>query len=595
MLISSIVLASLSAIPQGPNPNNHETTSQPTAEFIFKTLSVQEMIGRSRAPQPPRLGSLAWSDDGANITHLLEGWKGDRVLTSEEVLLDFLHESSTFDFDSVPDFTLREAGGALMVTGSPDHVKTIENSLAHLRAALVQRIRVQANLYRIPSARTLPALSAANQTASLTEGLQLIWSGTSVCRAGNQTTLSQERYSSYLRDVDVEVAQGARTGDPVVESAFEGVRLIVEPHVMTGTEDLTLFCQFALGERNGPFASRSTGVADLPSVDVPDLDICSGTFSGRVTDGGALLLSLQGADEAGGNMLLTVNVKRLTQMPATSNDTTFFPISAFTSKSMRRWVTSDTDAATSNPPTPLRMSVSETTKHSHGLNTAKEIEALILEMTGVGDENGEFALELAGHLAIRAPQARRDAIRSLLVGLQDRWLRTVSMTVETELLAEADSGSVFPASAIQTTTASDRKLHAVTFPALLGRSHVLVKGRETTAIHDFQVEIAQEKSIADPVLTSLFNGVICSTFPYRVEEGIGAKLDLSIHHAPSPTRRATELADGGDLYLEQINTFEAMLNGKIDVASDLQLGLGPSVEIGGNHYRSRNVLRATLN
>jgi hypothetical protein len=122
---------------------------------------------------------------------------------------------------------------------------------------------------------------------------------------------------------------------------------------------------------------------------------------------------------------------------------------------------------------------------------------------------------------------------------------------------------------------------------------VLVRGREATATYDFEVEIAQNAMIADPVVNGVFSGLVLSFYPYPQQRGFGARAELDLLWTPDPTRRPTEGNDGGDLYLPRVSRADFQHSGGIEPGAEVALGEGPLVTIGAETFVTRQVLRVT--
>ena len=69
------------------------------------------------------------------------------------------------------------------------------------------------------------------------KSLEVLWTATTRTRSGVPIALGKERWTPYVRDIDSEVAQDSKIGDPKVDRLFEGIRILVEPHALAGSED----------------------------------------------------------------------------------------------------------------------------------------------------------------------------------------------------------------------------------------------------------------------------------------------------------------------------------------------------------------------
>jgi hypothetical protein len=543
-----------------------DTNAQEPAR-VLRMIPVRDLLSPAITTRAPVFGSFL-GQPGIEESALLG--RGASNLLQQDELAELLFELRG-DLDG--RFSLSQRGAVLMVSGADDAVRQAEDLVERLRRAMVREVRLEAALYRLPPQAQVPVVANAETLARLTEDLIRVWSASTTVRAGARAELANTTHAAYVRDVDTEVAQDSQIADPIVGRAFEGVHLVVEPHSLARTDDLVMFAQFAFGERRGPFANRRTGVRDHPPIDVPVLDANSGTFSGRLPNGSALLLAVRSAHEYASNLLLTVQATAAGGGDQERDDLAIHPISALTSDALRDKVLLD------RGDNPFIAPTAEAGSDYFGPRNADELLALLEE-----SDPQEAALRMVrgGYLIVRGPPAVREFASGMLQTFQDRWLRTVQIDVETVLADAADRPGAL--------------LHAVSFPGLLGRAHALVSGRQTTTVADFAVEIAQEASIADPLVTDLFNGIELSCFPYpdAAAGAIGAQAELQVSYTPPTERRALETRAGGDLYLPQTSTARYAHNGSLLAGRDLSLGAGPDVGIGGKAQPTRQILRISV-
>ncbi len=124
---------------------------------------------------------------------------------------------------------------------------------------------------------------------------------------GQRVSASAMRQKTYVRDYDVEVAQGAKIGDPIIGLIREGMVCEAVPVVFGDGKEVLLDLRTAVSKILEPIEAFKTphGSISMPKVDFQRI----GT-SLFVRDGGSVLLGGSGSLEVGKNLvlLLTVNV-----------------------------------------------------------------------------------------------------------------------------------------------------------------------------------------------------------------------------------------------------------------------------------------------
>jgi tetratricopeptide (TPR) repeat protein len=105
----------------------------------------------------------------------------------------------------------------------------------------------------------------------------------------NVTVLNQV---SYIQDFDVEIAQAAQIGDPIVQTLRDGVILDITPIVSSDRKYVTLELRPTVAILNRPIATFTTTLANGPPVTIqlPEINIRRVRTTVTLPDGGILLL-----------------------------------------------------------------------------------------------------------------------------------------------------------------------------------------------------------------------------------------------------------------------------------------------------------------
>ncbi len=580
-MLATTISHLLALLPQGPAHQQQDASTPPPAR-VLRQIPVREWTLRARRPSPPPLEAFADVMEGDEPLDLLGHERSDRRLLDPDAMLEFVRAFTPVDFDSGA-VAVNVLGSTLFVSGPPDQVHLVETTTRALTAAMVHPVRLRTALFRLADERVFPVTAAPDRLAELTRGLQPLWEGTASCRAGEVVGIEVGRARSYVRDFDVEIAEESKIGDPKTRLLFEGLHLTVEPHALTESRDLVLYCQVALAEQVGPIESRSTGSAELGSIDVPAVRSVRGAFSGRIEDGGALLHAAGGDDGAG--LLLAVSAAAPRTAAALDN-VAVLPVSALLTKALRAPVRNTPDRPNY---VALNLVLADDGAAGRlGPSDADALHNMLVEALALQDD--EHLWLNGGHVVLQGREPTRTAAARLLVGLQDQSLRTAQVAVRTTMQEVGGGDGLFA----EAERGAPRDLHRLSFPALLGHPHVLLRGRETTALPDVDVEIAKNSAMSNPIVETVFGGICLSLNLFPTAEGASAEVELDLLHVPPLARRSRETTDGGDLYLPQTALARLAHSGALVLGEEALLGDGPIISDGEKRYRTRQHLRVDL-
>ncbi len=554
------------------------------AERVLQSVPIGYIIGSQSRPTSPVLGSFLMSTDRERTSGLLT-WQNR--LPSADGLIELVRSIGGAAFDEDGAY-LEAQANSLMISAAPDAVRQARRNLAYAGEIIARPIRIRVSLYRTSGSVDLPATVSAAALPTVAREAELLWSGSSVTRSGRKVALGRERHTPFIGDVDVEVAQKAKIGDPVVYTLFEGVRVAVEPHSLVSGDELVLLCQYAIGDRRGEIPSRSTGVDNLPSLDAPSLDTVSGSMSARLANGGAMLLCAGGTSEGGSSLVLMVSASFDTQSPAADPDFALVPISALSTESLSARVLAYDQHGRGGdipprPDSPFPLGVEERERSTMSADQIVDLSQQILSTRM--DEDLASVDVMAGYLVVRGNADDQGRISAMLKQQEDLWLRSVRVRAITGQVAAPSTGITFP---VRTSTdQASENLHSISFPALLDRPHFAMRGVETTSIRDYDVEIAQKAQQANPVIEKVFSGILCSVMPRRWGEGLGAELDLNLIDSGGIFRRPLEADYGGDLYLTRPASANFLHDGPVPSSGRIDLGDGPIIRTRTSNWQTR--------
>ena len=110
--------------------------------------------------------------------------------------------------------------------------------------------------------------------------------------AGQRANITVLNQVSYISDFDVEIAQAAQIGDPIVQTLRDGVILDVKPIVTADRRFITMELRPTIAVLTRPIATFQTTLAQGPPVTIqlPELQIQRVRTTVTMPDGGTLLL-----------------------------------------------------------------------------------------------------------------------------------------------------------------------------------------------------------------------------------------------------------------------------------------------------------------
>lgn len=537
---------------------------------VLEILSLHSFAPPRHRVEMPRLGSqlLDWESEDLQIdlSERTPAIDTDMIAT---ILGD--HELRALDDG---ELDLDEQDSLLFVRGSAETVQRIKRAYAEIEALVQRSVTLHAHVIALPEGgATIPkARLDGAETAALLDAADVIWSGRTSVPVGEPTSLGHHRFVPYLRDVDVEVAQKSSISDPIIRRFSEGLHILASAHALTTPGDVVVEALYSFSEQQGPMQTLPTRVKDQPSLDTPHLREMSGAFSGRLASGGSLVVS--GWGTAGGPNVAIVLTAELDAMPQTSHITAL-PISALTSSELGYLPTSWEDESQGWPTSIAQVANLDSVESEPSLSSDL-LQDMITTRLPQFEESEDCALiNTDRYLWVRGPAAVRRQAVQLVAQLEQRFL----VDDEHELTVSGTNGALW----------------SVRTPALRDRWHALFCGSETTVIADYEVEIAQNSAIANPVVRSVFSGIAGRFCAHSGAVGATVDWTANVNHAGSPGRRPSESKDIGDMGLvpearRSVHRIATIGDGP----QSIELGDGPPVELeGGRQHRTTMQVRIT--
>ena len=154
-------------------------------------------------------------------------------------------------------------------------------------------------------------------------------------------------------------------------------------------------------------------------------------------------------------------------------------------------------------------------------------------------------------------------------GAQENALRAAIAKLESTLLRPTTVAIVVQAIGTEGSEMAPVRLAAARIPALSGRWSSMLAGKTAAYLADYDVEVAQESRIADPIVSHRFGGLACSVLPMVPADGTRATIAVNVAF-DVPTGAPTNFSMGprylGDL--QQVRTHRIGVN----TSASIELG-----------------------
>jgi len=329
---------------------------------------------------------------------------------------------------------------------------------------------------------------------------------------GQWSSFHSLRTRKYVPDFDVEIAQGSCIADPVTYPLSEGVAASVRPFLLQDGRALLRILASA-GQAEQPFRRFRVGTTDLGWINrtfSSGGELEQADFHGSVASTEAILSVGETAAVIAGSPtgweLLLFTLKQAPK-PCEAGTMTLLPAGALTFEAKERELGFDVDEMTEvfhwyRREFPPRMSNSELHSMLKG---------------PLEDQRGSMLVGtpwLQGtSFVVRADVATAGALQSLVRGIEQDFLRPVRLSIR--LISSSGEGG------------SSKTIGMLDAPLVAGRGASFASYHRADYMGDYDVEVAQEARIADPVLKVAYAGLFAharvsksGTRSYRMRLGL---------------------------------------------------------------------------
>lgn len=304
-------------------------------------------------------------------------------------------------------------------------------------------------------------------------------------RADDPVVAASGRTVSFVRDLDVEVGQGNRLGDPKVDLLFDGFRAGVDiVPMIDGRLLLRVGVQKAAIEE--PMELRAVGPQDLGALHLPEVRVGECLFAAAIADGGGVVVG--GGAPHCRTWLITAESLWESAVPPEVLPVAPLGVADMPAMGVRGLPAMPGDDASLFGPAPPE--------------PEDPIDRLDVVLGGVLRDETTDAVRVASCLVVPDPDLRR----TIEAGL--RSIAAESATWRLEVRWGSVPAADLPASAAEAAgdSLAGRLESASVLATLVGQPFSAAFGIERSYIRDYDVEISGTASAGNPVLGRLFAG-----------------------------------------------------------------------------------------
>src|SRR5262245_11052239 len=529
-----LAVAALSAAALGVGPAYGDGDEKGGREVrLYETggLTTQRAsFVTDRGPYPTRPDEV---NDNARPLYAGETEEGQAVLTGDEIVAD-VEAALPHPVQPTEERTIESSGGRLTVFATPEDHRRVGERLAALEragleAAIVDVLVVEGD---VPSGESGLASALASRTARVTAAARAsTW-------LGLRAAASTGTMSSYVADYDVEVAQKSQTVDPIVGVARAGVAFEATT-VRSG--DRALLDIHGWIARLSEMHTSKTARDD--TIEIPVVDGAALHATMRVVPGAWTIVSGTGSSLFAVRVALepfAASVPQGVAIPSRRGgapgvmDTDSIPVADLV-----------VGPPSSGAPT-IRLNPSNYTPPApHELpEPAPPVgDSALVELLRRSDpeawerEGAEIAITKSV-LRVRHDAGRRQGVAAVVKNLRERFvrpirLRTIVATVPLDAWANVVLGDGLEAALRD----EGRGLVAMPGARVEGRASLRLlsgqRGGATTGVRrsyvgDYDVEIAEDARIGNPVVYDVLDGLSFGARPFLVSAEDAVSVDVRL-------------------------------------------------------------------
>ena len=401
------------------------------------------------------------------------------------------------------------------------HVLTkVEKVLETLSQEASRRVRFEVSVWRMDWAEGLAELAGKEFVPP--ENAEHLESGSVETYPGVSTSFKVTRRHRILKDFDVEIAEKSAIADPIVEAADEGLVIDLVPHPTMDGGRVVVETLVRRGEFEQPIPQLTLAKSRdylLGRLQLPVFRQSFAQTTAVVTSGGEYTVPF-----ISDGKLIVVRVK--TKVLGRASADWLIDTGALTGAQNRYMVgynpdSEDEERARWAP----RLYRTYTDDPFRPLGHPEELGELVISFVDPWhwEDYGRIDYGQNGLFFVRAKPEVNQRVHRFLAAREQEVIRPLRLDLSIVSVAgEVKSG---PAESLPE---AQPVRHAVSLTTLAGKETSVLLGRTRNFVVDYDVEVAQDSKIADPIIGQVFTGLAANLRPLLSLDGSKVRLDLSV-------------------------------------------------------------------
>lgn len=454
-------------------------------------------------------------------------------------------------------------GNRLVIVNDQDAIDKVRSAYERILAATAPRFEIRAVVYetegqgggglpRKLDGKTTDALFAAIEQG---KAGKVLYKGRAEVRAGDSVRMGQSTKQDFVGNVNVEIAQKATAGDPIIVPLDLDRSLTLRPLLAPDGNHVALIGMFQSRQLDGDVQSERVVAEGTQNIDQVRVDLRQRVFSMIVDDQAGYLMAPGGAMQPGLEIL--IQLRRLDARPQSVADLALIPTSLVASEAL----------APGRDLDPFPDSLG-----SKRIN-AKILTAYLEMLAPLEDGKSEMQ-SLPEFLWAKGPAV--PDVRRIVRKMTADMSRSFVVEIRREIRPVEGESRAW------STYGQPVRIHS-----LAGRLGYAMTGYEQTYVGDYEVEVAQEAVIGKLQPAACFVGI--QAWTAVIPSGQQAIVHLDLRDASlADWRRVPAPTDVvGDITIPKIE--EAHLKRKLDlrIGQSRSLGEGARRIIDGVPHRTR--------
>jgi len=469
--------------------------------------------------------------------------------------------------DTAHSFT----GGLLIVRGGRPVLDRVRETLAWLEESATLRVPVRVAFLEAAGGIRAGVLRPSECQRVLGRA-SVLETFEGLVAAGRRFSLGSVEENVYLHDYDVEVAQDAHVADPRLAVLRSG-RQVDGRLELLRSGGVALSISVDRVEPELPFRRAATRATAVGDVELPSTHALRAAMHVVVPDGGGILISVEDGSDAT-HVLVTVGpVPQVRRVLGEEQPVALFPVGFLTSRKTPFQASGGGLLDTFRNTGTLRIEEGfgfddEEESVTDRFLEAGELEDIVRELS---ESTLESTFTLEDALGLWGRPEIVEQVAELLAFLER--LRARNVSIDASVYVVGPDAGLGSDPSIETLDRDGERVARASVTTLSGTGAAMFAGHEWASIADYDVEIAQAATIADPVVGHYTAGFSLDARPLVHQSGDRVSVRLEGEVAQLDWRG--EMQDYG-----------AKDIGALDLPSRHSLPVSAQVTLGADEHRA---------